>query len=140
MLGGDNAGFPNGRRLRDDVIDIALQVVEGAVRPNHHPAADSLGDGVDANDKAFRAHFPYVAVANSGSDTSAPTAAKTGPSAYKAAPDRRTAPPTYSAQLNSQETSGDSTPLIVALVGLGLGGLGVTLLVQGRRRQSAAGD
>jgi hypothetical protein len=140
VLGGDNAGFPNGRRLTDDVIDIELRALEGAVRPNHHPAADSLGDGVDANDKAFRAHFPYVAVANSGSDTSAPTAAKTGPSAYKAAPDRRTAPPTYSAQLNSQETSGDSTPLIVALVGLGLGGLGVTLLVQGRRRQSAAGD
>ena len=29
VLGGDNAGFPNGRRLGDDVIDIALQVVEG---------------------------------------------------------------------------------------------------------------
>jgi hypothetical protein len=107
---------------------------------NHHPAADSLSDGVDANDKGFRVHFPYVAVAHSGSDTSAATAAKTGPSAYRAAPDRRTAPPTYSAELNTDAGSGDATPLLVALVGLGLGGLGVTLLVQGRRRSSVTTD
>ncbi|MFP5298767.1 MAG: DUF4331 domain-containing protein, partial [Actinomycetota bacterium] len=31
VIGGDNAGFPNGRRLADDVIDIALQVVEGVL-------------------------------------------------------------------------------------------------------------
>ena len=31
MLGGDNAGFPNGRRPYDDVVDIALRVVEGAL-------------------------------------------------------------------------------------------------------------
>lgn len=31
VLGGDNAGFPNGRRPYDDVVDIALRVVEGAL-------------------------------------------------------------------------------------------------------------
>ncbi len=30
VLGGDNAGFPNGRRLADDVVDIELRAVAGA--------------------------------------------------------------------------------------------------------------
>ena len=29
VIGGDNAGFPNGRRPGDDVVDVALRVVEG---------------------------------------------------------------------------------------------------------------
>ena len=64
MIGGDNQGFPNGRRLGDDVIDIALQVVEGELvgSPN------DLGDGVDTNDVAFGDTFPYLALPASGSD------------------------------------------------------------------------
>jgi Domain of unknown function (DUF4331) len=64
VIAGDTAGFPNGRRLADDVIDIALQVVEGELigSPN------DLGDGVDANDVSFRATFPYVALPHAGSD------------------------------------------------------------------------
>ncbi|HXF73998.1 MAG TPA: DUF4331 domain-containing protein [Actinomycetota bacterium] len=66
VIGGDLAGFPNGRRLTDDVIDIALQVVEGELvgSPN------DLGDGVDANDVPFRGAFPYVALPHAGSDAS----------------------------------------------------------------------
>jgi len=66
VIGGDLAGFPNGRRLTDDVIDIALQVVEGELvgSPNDH------GDGVDANDVPFRSSFPYVALPHGGSDAS----------------------------------------------------------------------
>jgi len=64
LLGGDNAGFPNGRRLPDDVVDIAERVVAGAtpftpafnVAPNNQ-----LGDGIDANDRPFLPYFPYVA-------------------------------------------------------------------------------
>ena len=64
LLGNDTAGFPNGRRLFDDVVDIAERVVAGAtpftpafnVAPNNQ-----LGDGVDANDKPFLPYFPYVA-------------------------------------------------------------------------------
>jgi hypothetical protein len=64
VIGGDVAGFPNGRRLADDIIDVAVQVVEGELigSPN------DLGDGVGANDIPFRATFPYVGLAHSGSD------------------------------------------------------------------------
>ena len=61
VIGGDNAGFPNGRRLADDVIDIALQVMEGAAT-NGPVAALAAGDGVNANDVAFGTTFPYVAL------------------------------------------------------------------------------
>ena len=63
VIGGDNQGFPNGRRLGDDVIDIALQVVEGELVGS----ANDLGDGVDANDVAFSTTFPYVGLPHSGS-------------------------------------------------------------------------
>jgi hypothetical protein len=64
VLAGDLAGFPNGRRLIDDVVDIELRVIAGALLspPKNIP----LGDGVDQNDKPFRSQFPYVALANDG--------------------------------------------------------------------------
>ena len=62
---GDNAGWPNGRRLLDDVIDISLNGLEGALfTPQYWPAV--LGDGVDANDKAYQSSFPYVALPHQG--------------------------------------------------------------------------
>ncbi|MFE1287947.1 DUF4331 domain-containing protein [Streptomyces sp. NPDC058751] len=63
VLDGDNAGFPNGRRLTDDVIDAALQVVEGELVGSKN----DLGDAVDKNDKKFEKSFPYVALPTSGS-------------------------------------------------------------------------
>ena len=39
LLGGDAAGFPNGRRLADDVVDIALRLVVGGVLTNPKPPA-----------------------------------------------------------------------------------------------------
>ncbi|WP_030755572.1 DUF4331 domain-containing protein [Streptomyces sp. NRRL F-5135] len=75
VLDGDNAGFPNGRRLTDDVLDIALQVVEGELVG----AENDLSDSVDANDKDFEKAFPYVALPTAGSDTRAEAAsAKSG--------------------------------------------------------------
>ena len=71
-VGGDVQGFPNGRRLTDDVIDIALQVVEGVLVSDQDPAVkkavSGLGDGVNANDKRFLGSFPYIADPWSGSD------------------------------------------------------------------------
>ncbi|MFC6593664.1 DUF4331 domain-containing protein [Kitasatospora paranensis] len=60
VLDGDFQGFPNGRRLGDDVVDIALQVMEGAT-PGHFIAALAAGDKVNTADKPFGASFPYVA-------------------------------------------------------------------------------
>ncbi len=70
VVGGDNAGFPNGRRLADDTIDVALRVVEGVLIPGHDPTVDVLTDGVDQNDEAFQSTFPYLAVPHSGSHAS----------------------------------------------------------------------
>jgi hypothetical protein len=62
VLAGDLAGFPNGRRLSDDVIDVTIQAAEGVLLPGHPAAVEGLGDGVNVNDFPFRAAFPYVAL------------------------------------------------------------------------------
>jgi hypothetical protein len=62
VLGGDNGGFPNGRRLGDDVIDIEEQAVAGFLQGKKIP----LGDGVNGNDVAYLSHFPYVAAPHEG--------------------------------------------------------------------------
>jgi hypothetical protein len=64
VLAGDTQGFPNGRRLGDDVVDIELRVIGGFLRGNKLP----LGDGVDQNEVPFRATFPYVALPHAGFD------------------------------------------------------------------------
>ncbi len=64
VLGGDNAGFPNGRRLADDVTDIALQAMAGGTpfTPDFYKAPNNaVGDKVDLNDKTFMTSFPYAA-------------------------------------------------------------------------------
>jgi hypothetical protein len=65
VLAKDNAGFPNGRRLTDDVVDIAIQAMEGILLPNHPAKVASLGDGVDADEQPFETSFPYLALPNS---------------------------------------------------------------------------
>jgi len=62
VIGGDMAGFPNGRRLGDDIVDIDLQVVAGFLKGNKVP----VGDGVDRNDKPFLSTFPYLAAPTGG--------------------------------------------------------------------------
>lgn len=73
-VGGDVAGFPNGRRLTDDVVDIELRAIadgygsflEGAFQlPNLSPN-NQVGDGCGANDTKFKAAFPYLAEPWSG--------------------------------------------------------------------------
>jgi Domain of unknown function (DUF4331) len=62
VLGGDLAGYPNGRRLEDDVIDISERAVGGVLIGHSLP----LGDGVDANDVPYLTTFPYQADPFSG--------------------------------------------------------------------------
>jgi Domain of unknown function (DUF4331) len=66
VLDGDLQGFPNGRRLADDAVDIALQAVEGAAQTGKLVDALAAGDKVDANDNEFSGTFPYVALPNVG--------------------------------------------------------------------------
>ena len=63
VLAGDLAGFPNGRRLIDDVVDISLQVAAGILVDG---TGEGLGDGVDTNDVPFSDQFPYLALPHSG--------------------------------------------------------------------------
>ena len=74
VLAADLCGFPNGRRLSDDIVDIELRAVaqgygtflNGAFGlPNKSPN-NLVGDGVDANDVAFSNTFPYVAAPHQG--------------------------------------------------------------------------
>jgi hypothetical protein len=86
-LAGELSGFPNGRRLEDDVVDIELRALMcgyGTVLPPLLPPAvaaivvescggnpnrtpnNLLGDGVDANDRPLKATFPYVAEPHQG--------------------------------------------------------------------------
>jgi hypothetical protein len=67
LLGGDPAGFPNGRRVFDDVTDIALRLVVGVLNPAFNVFPNNrLGDGVNVNDATYRSSFPYLADAPSG--------------------------------------------------------------------------
>ncbi len=69
LLGGDLAGFPNGRRLIDDVVDIEIQALEGFFvdgdgdgEPDGIVEALAAGDAVNRNDVRFSSSFPFLAL------------------------------------------------------------------------------
>jgi hypothetical protein len=69
LLGGDPAGFPNGRRVGDDVTDIALRAMAGGTpfTPATNKAPNNeLGDGVSKNDVPYLDRFPYLGTPQSG--------------------------------------------------------------------------
>lgn len=69
LLGDDMQGYPNGRRLADDVTDISFRALAGGTpfTPDFNKAPNNLlGDGVDQNDKAFLSAFPYLAAPHQG--------------------------------------------------------------------------
>ena len=71
-LGGDTtngkwSGWPNGRRLGDDVVDIALTAV--ASGPTYS-SIFLLGDNINANDQTYNFVFPYAATPNAGTKNS----------------------------------------------------------------------
>jgi hypothetical protein len=64
VIGGDPAGFPNGRRVGDDVTDVAIRAMAGAtpLTPGFNTGINAqLGDGVFANDIPYLTTFPYLA-------------------------------------------------------------------------------
>jgi Domain of unknown function (DUF4331) len=110
VLGGDFQGFPNGRRLTDDVVDIELQALEGAAQTGKLVSALAAGDSVNANDNPFGKSFPYVALPNGGavnqgtgtgnhtqSSTVAVTQPSSGPPAGQSARSEAIAPSSHDA-------------------------------------------
>src|SRR5919198_908735 len=80
LLGGDAAGFPNGRRVFDDIVNIELQTVAGLtyplVNPSYKPddAAAKLTQGLTPGNGRYQATFPYLGTPHDGFDTpSGPT-------------------------------------------------------------------
>jgi Domain of unknown function (DUF4331) len=71
-LAGDLGGFPNGRRVSDDVTDISLRAVAGVLAGFNMAPYNMIGDGVNANDVPYQETFPYVAWAHSGRPADAP--------------------------------------------------------------------
>ncbi len=130
VLAGDTQGFPNGRRLMDDVVDIELQALEGAVRTGKLVEALAAGDAVDANDLAFESTFPYIAMPHSGSGVFAPTGA-VGAGAGGTAT-QGTSPRTVS-PAPAEDSGVPVLGLVAGLLGLGLGAVGVTVLRRGRQ-------
>src|SRR5215472_882104 len=68
FLAGDTAGFPNGRRLNDDVVDIAARAVAG-ILADPVKFGTRVGDGVNVNEVGYGTTFPYVQPAHSGRDS-----------------------------------------------------------------------
>lgn len=154
VLAGDNQGFPNGRRLTDDVVDIEVQALEGAALTGKLVDALAAGDRVDANDNAFNNQFPYVALPNSGAvnrgggtgaGAASGTAAEGNPGTTRGANAAANAAPAgiqgsgspVSTVLAGGEQAG--VPMIAkrTAIGAGLVGIGVLVwLMWGRRRRA----
>jgi hypothetical protein len=120
LLAGDQQGFPNGRRLTDDVVDIELQALEGAAATGKLVDALAAGDKVDANDQQFGKAFPYVALpngtaVNGGGSGGAGGGAAADPSASPSDPAGSPRPAGFAGRA--------STPMAVAIVVIGLVGL-----------------
>ncbi len=147
VLAKDTSGFPNGRRLADDVVDIELQALEGAVRTGKIVEPLAEGDLVNTNDKAFGDSFPYVALPHSGSkvrpgttgegqDPSGGANAGAGGTAGEA-----TAAAPAAAPVVAPVSGPASSPLLPAgasVLGVGFGLLGLGLLRRNRTRSTGS--
>jgi hypothetical protein len=75
LVAGDAAGFPNGRRLNDDVVTIELRAVAGLTIPlvdksfTPDAAASAVADGTTNTNAAVTASFPYLGLPGGGYQT-----------------------------------------------------------------------
>jgi hypothetical protein len=75
VIGGDLAGFPNGRRVIDDVTTIELRAIAGATIPLVDPsftpdgAASAVMDGTSNDNQPYLKQFPYLGTPNGGYQT-----------------------------------------------------------------------
>jgi hypothetical protein len=76
IIGGDLAGFPNGRRVADDVVSISLRAIAGATFPlvdetfKPDAAASQVEQGLSAKNLSSKPlkHFPYLGTPFDGFD------------------------------------------------------------------------
>ncbi|MBJ7609175.1 MAG: DUF4331 domain-containing protein [Candidatus Dormibacteraeota bacterium] len=140
VVGGDKAGFPNGRRLTDDVVDIELQALEGILRPSPPAGVAALGDGVNANDSAFGATFPYLALPHTAAVNQGNTQAVNPGPGPSSAPNGGTPtgpnalPPTGEGGAATAAASLPMLPIGLGAAGLIVAILGFGTLVLSRRR------
>jgi hypothetical protein len=77
IVGGDLSGFPNGRRVFDDVVSIELRAIAGATYPlvekayKPDAAAGLLTEGLSPESSRYQTTFPYLAPPLDGFDTPA---------------------------------------------------------------------
>ncbi|MET8655010.1 DUF4331 domain-containing protein [Nocardia aurea] len=129
VVGGDLQGFPNGRRLSDDVVDIALQAMVGAAQTGKPVEALAAGDKVDANDTSFSGSFPYVALPSPGKTTGGKAVGQTS----------STADTTNTSVAMPQSGDDDTSAVLLVAAGVGVGVLvagGGLLLIRRRSRRA----
>ena len=77
-LAGDNGGFPNGRRVSDDVVSIELKAIAGAtyplVNPSYTPdaAVAAVSEYLTPSPDRYQSTFPYLGVPHDGFSTPSP--------------------------------------------------------------------
>jgi hypothetical protein len=75
VVGGDLAGFPNGRRVFDDVVTVELRAIAGVTYPlvdkSYTPdaAASKIDQGVGPGPSRYQSNFPYLGSPHDGFDT-----------------------------------------------------------------------
>jgi hypothetical protein len=118
--------FPNGRRLQDDVIDVALGLVL------NRGGAAGISDGIGANDKAFLAAFPYLAApSTTGGAAGVGGAATSGGPAAAGAPIRP--PSTGDANMLNDSSTMWTLSAGLFVVAVVLGGAGALIALRRRR-------
>jgi Domain of unknown function (DUF4331) len=117
VLDGDLQGFPNGRRLTDDVLDISLQAVEGAAQTGKLVDALAAGDKVDANDQRFGSAFPYVALPNVAAVNSGAAPAPAPSSAASAEPSTPASAPAMKPASATVSANRDTVLVAAASIG-----------------------
>jgi len=130
VLAGDNAGFPNGRRPGDDVVDMALRAVMGVLLPLADAPSGQLPftDGATVDAKMFLPAFPYINPPLAGSPND-PTVNITVQTATRAAGPFTSVPATYDAASKSLDVPRSGSAGFVQVKGDGrrvtLGGASV---------------
>ncbi len=133
VLAMDLQGFPNGRRLNDDVVDIEIQAVEGAAQSGKLVQALAAGDGVNGPASQPSRMFPYLALPNSMS-VNLNQASSSGGGTASSMPSGGVATGAGgTAVLSGSQTPG-MIPMTLAVLGLLAAGGTVVAIGRGRRR------